>query len=369
MNYYDELGVSRDASIEEVHRAYKTLARLIHPDGQLDEKLRAMAERQMRRLNEVLATLTDAEKRREYDQRLATEERMAGERAVVPGPARSRFGRAKAPVTGWKRRTLKQWHVLFIVGAMGVLVAALWHEVGDEMALTENGPRTVPEAAAPAPPAEAARVAPQAGQADSRRIVAKAGGGAAPRVEEGAGADFEGRMESAEAAQPQVAGLAEPAAAAPMETEREAPPSPGTTETPAARAGQWEARGAEPAFAGNWFYSPEYGGKAGAGAYPAQYIEFLIGEEQGIIAGNYRAQYKVADKAVPPQVIFHAQGKSDDGKLARMSWASKDGAKGEAELTLQSPNLMRVVWWTTEFGSRGALASGEAWLIRQRERR
>ncbi len=106
MNYYDELGVSRDASIEEVHRAYKTLARLIHPDGQLDEKLRAMAERQMRRLNEVLATLTDAEKRREYDQRLATEERMAGERAVVPGPARSRFGRAKAPVTGWKRRTL-----------------------------------------------------------------------------------------------------------------------------------------------------------------------------------------------------------------------------------------------------------------------
>lgn len=176
-------------------------------------------------------------------------------------------------------------------------------------------------------------------------------------------------MESAEAAQPQVAGLGEPAAAAPMEAQREGSPSPGTTEAPAARAGQREARGAEPAFAGNWFYSPEFGGKAGAGAYPAQYIEFFLAEEQGIVAGNYRAQYKVADKAVPPQVIFHSQGKSDDGKLARMSWASKDGAKGEAELTLQSPNLMRVVWWTTEFGSRAALASGEAWLVRQRERR
>ncbi len=369
MNYYDELGVSREASIEEVHRAYKTLARLIHPDGQLDEKLRAMAERQMRRLNEVLETLTDAEKRREYDQRLAAEERMAGERAVVPGPARPRFGRRKAPGAGWERRRLKQWHVLFILCAVGVLVAAVWHEVGDDLALTEIAPRTYPEAAAPAQPTETARVAPRAGEADSGRTMAKAGGGAAPRIEQRARADFEDRMESAEAAQPQVAGLGEPAAAAPMEAQREGSPSPGTTEAPAARAGQREARGAEPAFAGNWFYSPEFGGKAGAGAYPAQYIEFFLAEEQGIVAGNYRAQYKVADKAVPPQVIFHAQGKSDDGKLARMSWASKDGAKGEAELTLQSPNLMRVVWWTTEFGSRAALASGEAWLVRQRERR
>jgi len=53
--------------------AYKTLARLMHPDGQVDEKLRAMAERQMTRLNEILATLTDADRRREYDQKLAAE--------------------------------------------------------------------------------------------------------------------------------------------------------------------------------------------------------------------------------------------------------------------------------------------------------
>ena len=55
MNYYEELGVSCDCSTEELHRAYKTLARLMHPDGQVDEKLRAMAERQMTRLNEILA--------------------------------------------------------------------------------------------------------------------------------------------------------------------------------------------------------------------------------------------------------------------------------------------------------------------------
>src|ERR1035441_10532847 len=86
------------------------------------------------------------------------------------------------------------------------------------------------------------------------------------------------------------------------------------------------------------------------------------------ILGNYRAEYKVPDKAIHPEVVFHAQGKADGGKAARMSWSSKDGAKGEVELTLRSPNLMRGVWWTSEFRRRTALASGEAWLIRQRER-
>ena len=362
MNYYDELGVSRDASIEELHRAYKTLARLIHPDAQLDDRLRAMAERQMRRLNELLETLTDAEKRREYDQRLAAEERMVGERVIVPEPARPRFGRRSAAGAGWKRRPVKPWHLLLILGGLAGLGVVLWRDVGDDLALTEYA-RTLPEAVAPVSPREPARGVPQAEQPGSGRTFAKARPSAAPRVEEGAAAAPVEGVES---------GSAEPseaAAAAPVEAGKSGPASAGPAEAPAAETGQKEAGAAEPAFAGNWFYSSEYGGKADAGAYTAQYIELFLVEEMGMIAGNYRAQYKVPDKAVPPQVLFHAQGKSDDGKLARMSWTSKDGAKGEAELTLHSPNLMRVVWWTTEFGSRAALASGEAWLIRQRERR
>jgi hypothetical protein len=67
MNYYEEFGVPRDASAAKVRQAYKTLARVLHPDTHPDEALKAMAERQMRRLNAILDTLLDPDRRRAYD--------------------------------------------------------------------------------------------------------------------------------------------------------------------------------------------------------------------------------------------------------------------------------------------------------------
>lgn len=70
MDYYQELGVSQDASVEEIRRAYKTAARLLHPDNQPDQDLRRMAEIQMRRLNELMEVLGSPATRREYDRAL-----------------------------------------------------------------------------------------------------------------------------------------------------------------------------------------------------------------------------------------------------------------------------------------------------------
>jgi curved DNA-binding protein CbpA len=67
MNYYEELGIARDASAGKIRQAYKMLARLVHPDAHSDEALKETAERQMRRLNAMLETLLDAEQRRAYD--------------------------------------------------------------------------------------------------------------------------------------------------------------------------------------------------------------------------------------------------------------------------------------------------------------
>lgn len=364
MNYYDELGVGCDCSTEELHRAYKTLARLMHPDGQVDEKLRAMAERQMTRLNEILATLTDADRRREYDQKLAAEERPVSEIVVLPRPVRPRFTRRPEMRAGWKRVVLKQRYLLLLLCGLLVACVGIWRYIEDELVLTESGPRTIPEAVAADTPAAPARPGPQGDERGSLRRVAPAHAASAARVEESTATP------AGDGAENETAQRLEGAASAPSGAETAAAAIPDKMEAPASISGavQTGAAGREPSFAGNWFYSPEFGEKADAGSYPAQYIEFILVEDNGNLVGNYRAKYRVPDKAILPEVLFHARGKPDGKKATRMSWSSKDGARGTVDLTLRSANLMRVVWWTSEFGSRAALASGEAWLIRQRER-
>ena len=62
-NYYEELGVSRDASADEIKKAYRKLARKYHPDVSKE----ADAEAKMQALNVAYDTLSNAEKKAEYD--------------------------------------------------------------------------------------------------------------------------------------------------------------------------------------------------------------------------------------------------------------------------------------------------------------
>jgi len=63
-DYYDTLGVARDASAEDIKKAFRKMARKYHPDVSKE----ADAEARMKEVNEAYAVLSDTEKRAAYDQ-------------------------------------------------------------------------------------------------------------------------------------------------------------------------------------------------------------------------------------------------------------------------------------------------------------
>jgi len=64
-DYYEVLGLARTASVDEIKKAYRTLARKYHPDVNPGDKT---AEEKFKELNEAYAVLSDREKRQRYDQ-------------------------------------------------------------------------------------------------------------------------------------------------------------------------------------------------------------------------------------------------------------------------------------------------------------
>jgi molecular chaperone DnaJ len=81
-NYYDILGVPKDASPDDIKKAYRQLARQYHPDinpGNED------ASEKFKRINEAYSVLSDEDKRSNYD-------RFGTEKAPQFGPGFPGFG-------------------------------------------------------------------------------------------------------------------------------------------------------------------------------------------------------------------------------------------------------------------------------------
>ncbi len=62
-NFYEVLGVGKNASQDEIKRAYRTLALKYHPDIAKDKA----SEEKFKEINESYAVLSDPEKRKQYD--------------------------------------------------------------------------------------------------------------------------------------------------------------------------------------------------------------------------------------------------------------------------------------------------------------
>jgi curved DNA-binding protein len=63
-DYYEVLGVKREATVEQIRQAFRKLARKYHPDVNPGDK---SAEEKFKEINEAYEVLSDTEKRKRYD--------------------------------------------------------------------------------------------------------------------------------------------------------------------------------------------------------------------------------------------------------------------------------------------------------------
>src|SRR5579883_3111892 len=63
-DYYKVLGVARDASADDIKKAFRKLARKHHPDVNPGDK---KAEEKFKEINEAYEVLSDPDKRKKYD--------------------------------------------------------------------------------------------------------------------------------------------------------------------------------------------------------------------------------------------------------------------------------------------------------------
>jgi hypothetical protein len=415
MNYYEELGIKSDADKEEIRKAHRRLVRLMHPDQHRDPAMKQLAETQMRRLNSIVATLLDAERRQEYDEQL-----------------RASFTARPAVQAAWRK---VPWWIGSTVGAVVLTVGAVWFwadhlgsslnarapvyitpdnstpaktsqpaDSSSQAALKSNPPAPVVPAAKSAPdrplkaneeppPRISATVVPSGSSPDRWRGPSEIPKSDSPRGVTAAAIP--------ETAKPKtftlpvgahgVAARIIPSKSQAQNTPLPAPPgvsdgpamheeiaAAGSPALPAATAPKPEpvftsasvppdaphsAASGDPA-EGEWVYSPKEPERHKPGFYPPAFISLKLRKKENSLRGQYNARYEVTDnKPISPDVSF--QLTAVDKASRKFVWEASNGSRGTLAIRSIDGRTMRLEWRTTVFTGGPALTSGIATLERR----
>jgi curved DNA-binding protein CbpA len=114
-NYYEILGVPRNAGEKEIKAAYHRLARSLHPDKAATAEERERVEHEFAQISQAYNTLKDKEKRDAYDKTLSEAQEKAGGGAAggtgggsgSGGPAGGGAGLEKSRATVARRAYLR----------------------------------------------------------------------------------------------------------------------------------------------------------------------------------------------------------------------------------------------------------------------
>ena len=101
-DFYTILGVSPLATADEIKAAHRELVKIFHPDLFSLNTEKARANHKLQEINEAYATLSNPERRRQYDVRRAQEARPAEPRVATARRTAPSSRRRSAPPPAWR---------------------------------------------------------------------------------------------------------------------------------------------------------------------------------------------------------------------------------------------------------------------------
>lgn len=350
VDYYDQLGVARTASTEEIRHAYRSLVRLLHPDHQTDPHLKEAAEAQLRKLNRIHAILIDGEKRKAYDEYLSDE--------WAPPILDD------SPQVQLRRNLLRAGWI-----SLGIITVALVYWLG-----SESSPDPLPT---PSPTLTAKAPVPQSkgGNPDMAALQNQLNQVIAQRDE--ALREVDRLRQTRPGLLPRLLRLPDankqpqqPRASMPVITELPTSPAPAPPVAASAPVPSNTHPASQPSrkLTGFWSYVKPREGQQNQdkSLFPPEFIEVQIQEDQGSIKGRYRARYRITDKAIPPEVNFEITGRDTNGFCACL-WRGLNGAHGQINMQVNGDHTMKFDWTASELGTQQVLSSGTAVLTRRPE--